>query len=155
MRHLTREVSPAQMGCESRRPLDRRRAHPGPQPTGDRAGLADWPCHRRACAHARRDPARCAGQRDQRPLRPTHADPSGDAEDRRLRRAAAVAAAREGVAVQCFVEALLRARMSERSEVMDLQVLDSGLRTEADLLPLIETVNREEGDEASPSIVDA
>jgi hypothetical protein len=38
---------------------------------------------------------------------------------------------------------------------MDLQVLDSGLRTEADLLPLIETVNREEGDEASPSIVDA
>jgi hypothetical protein len=65
-----------------------------------------------------------------------------------LYRAAAAAAAREGVTVDRFVEALLRARLPAQSVAIDLPTFDSGLRTEVDLLALIEAANREDRDEA-------
>ena len=63
--------------------------------------------------------------------------------DPALYRAAAAAAAREGVTVDRFVEALLRTRLPESRGAVDLPVFDSGLRTEVDLLVLIEAAVRE------------
>ncbi len=54
-----------------------------------------------------------------------------------LYRAAAAAAAREGVTIDRFVEALLRARLPEPSGMIDLPVFDSGQRINADLMVLI------------------
>lgn len=63
--------------------------------------------------------------------------------DSTLYRAAAAAAAREGVSLSRFVESLLEARLQTRHRAIELPVFDSGLRTEDDLLALIAAADQE------------